>query len=175
MLAERGYDAATMSEIAARAGASIGSLYQFFPSKQCVTEALRQQYGEEIEHLWSQLEAEAKSLSLDRLADRLIDVTIRFVEGHAAFLAVLDAPRIARDRPVRRRLVDLLARLFRARRPRLPQQKARRIADVTLHIIKALNSAYARARAAERAAWVREYRAVLRSYWNSQMKGRSQL
>ena len=33
LFAEQGYDATTMTQIAQRAGASIGSLYQFFPSK----------------------------------------------------------------------------------------------------------------------------------------------
>ena len=40
VIAERGYGAATMTEIAARAGASIGSLYQFFPSKEVLADAL---------------------------------------------------------------------------------------------------------------------------------------
>ena len=33
IFAEVGYEAATMRDIAGRAGASIGSLYQFFPNK----------------------------------------------------------------------------------------------------------------------------------------------
>ena len=32
VIAERGFEAATMAEIAARAGAQIGSLYRFFPN-----------------------------------------------------------------------------------------------------------------------------------------------
>ncbi|MET1046071.1 MAG: helix-turn-helix domain-containing protein, partial [Hyphomicrobium sp.] len=33
IIAEKGYDGATMAEVAARAGAQIGSLYRFFPNK----------------------------------------------------------------------------------------------------------------------------------------------
>ncbi len=33
VIAERGYDAATMAEIGVRAKAPIGSLYRFFPNK----------------------------------------------------------------------------------------------------------------------------------------------
>ena len=40
---ERGYEGATMTEIAAQAGASIGSLYQFFPTKPLIAEALHVQ------------------------------------------------------------------------------------------------------------------------------------
>jgi hypothetical protein len=42
--AEKGYEAATMTAIAARAGASIGSLYQFFPTKDQIAGALLKSY-----------------------------------------------------------------------------------------------------------------------------------
>jgi len=41
---DRGTEAATMTEIAARAGASIGSLYQFFPNKSLLAQALRDRF-----------------------------------------------------------------------------------------------------------------------------------
>ena len=44
-----GYDAATMTAIAAKAGAPIGSLYQFFPNKEAITHALRTEYGKHYE------------------------------------------------------------------------------------------------------------------------------
>ncbi|HWY97272.1 MAG TPA: helix-turn-helix domain-containing protein, partial [Steroidobacteraceae bacterium] len=47
LIAEQGYDATTMTQIAERAGASIGSLYQFFPSKEVLAEAL---FGRYVEH-----------------------------------------------------------------------------------------------------------------------------
>ena len=37
---EKGFDATTMTEIAARAGASIGSLYLFFPTKAVLAQSL---------------------------------------------------------------------------------------------------------------------------------------
>ncbi len=40
VFAEKGYEAATMTEIAARAGAPIGSLYQFFPVKEALADTL---------------------------------------------------------------------------------------------------------------------------------------
>ncbi len=44
VFAQKGYEAATMTEIAARAGAPIGSLYQFFPVKEALADTLVQQY-----------------------------------------------------------------------------------------------------------------------------------
>src|ERR1700739_5084110 len=44
VFAEKGYEAATMTEIAARAGAPIGSLYQFFPVKDALADTLVQNH-----------------------------------------------------------------------------------------------------------------------------------
>src|SRR5581483_10554202 len=96
-IAAVGYDAATMSAIAERAGAPIGSLYQFFPNKQAITHALRTDYGKDYEARLIALEARAKELSLERLVGRLIDLSVDFVESHPAFLALLDAPSVTRS------------------------------------------------------------------------------
>ncbi|TIT08526.1 MAG: helix-turn-helix transcriptional regulator, partial [Mesorhizobium sp.] len=40
LFVERGFDAATMTEIAASAGAAIGTLYLFFPTKQAMAQAI---------------------------------------------------------------------------------------------------------------------------------------
>lgn len=40
LFARRGYDAVTMTEIAARSGTAIASLYRFFPSKEALADAL---------------------------------------------------------------------------------------------------------------------------------------
>jgi AcrR family transcriptional regulator len=48
-LAQVGYDAATMTAIAERAGASIGAVYQYFPNKEAIVLALRAAYGNEME------------------------------------------------------------------------------------------------------------------------------
>lgn len=47
-LAERGLDNTTTNHIAERAGVSIGSLYQYFPDKQALIEALLERMGRQI-------------------------------------------------------------------------------------------------------------------------------
>src|ERR1700761_2414411 len=44
VFAERGYEAATMTETAPRAADPIGSLYQFFPNKEALADTLVQNY-----------------------------------------------------------------------------------------------------------------------------------
>jgi hypothetical protein len=41
VLAESGYEAATMTEVANRAGASIGTVYQYFPNKEALVQATK--------------------------------------------------------------------------------------------------------------------------------------
>jgi AcrR family transcriptional regulator len=40
VIAEKGYEGATMAEIAARSGTKIGSLYRFFPNKESVADTI---------------------------------------------------------------------------------------------------------------------------------------
>jgi AcrR family transcriptional regulator len=48
IFAEVGFEAATMRDIAERAGASIGSLYQFYRNKDVVARAIKTQYCQEV-------------------------------------------------------------------------------------------------------------------------------
>ncbi|WP_245639904.1 helix-turn-helix domain-containing protein [Paraburkholderia heleia] len=47
---EKGYDAATMTEIAARSSTAIGSLYRFFPTKEALAEALLLRYAQQAKN-----------------------------------------------------------------------------------------------------------------------------
>jgi AcrR family transcriptional regulator len=72
VIAERGYEAATMAEIAARAGAQIGSLYRFFPNKEVLADALIQRYGELVDEAFGKIEDQIADLSISDLADDLV-------------------------------------------------------------------------------------------------------
>ncbi len=53
VFADRGYDAATTDEIARLAGTSIGSVYQFFPNKLSIFNAITLRYMERARALSS--------------------------------------------------------------------------------------------------------------------------
>src|ERR1700675_2029860 len=76
LFAEKGYDTTTMTQIAKRAGASIGSLYQFFPSKEVLAEALFARYVERVASMLEDLSKHAPGLSPQRLADKLVDLML---------------------------------------------------------------------------------------------------
>jgi AcrR family transcriptional regulator len=169
VIAEVGYEAATMSEIAERAGACVGSLYQFFPNKESLTQALRAQYARDLEDRWAFLSSEGKSLSLTKLIDRLINVTIEFVDAHPAFLKLLDAPSSTHNPLIRRLFRQRFAEYFVNQCPRLSKVEALRLATVTLQIIKALNTVYAEFKPEERPYFVKEFKAVLVCYLQSRI------
>ncbi len=171
VLAEHGYEAATMSAVARRAGASIGSLYQFFPNKAALAAALRNRYAKEYDESCGKLEEKLETVNPRRLVDHLITLNLVFVETHPAFVALLDAPHSTRiSEALRVRLRDRFARLVRARRPRMSKEKAGQVAMVTLHILRGLNQLYAEAPAARRSGLVAEFRAVLSEYLGSIMR-----
>ena len=73
LFAEKGYEATTMTEIASRAGAAIGSLYQFFPSKEALAEALFNRFAERAAAAFARVEELAPGRSPAELADLFID------------------------------------------------------------------------------------------------------
>jgi AcrR family transcriptional regulator len=173
VIAEAGYEGATMCAIAERAGASIGSLYQFFPGKPAITQALRSHYVEQFDQMCAPLAEQARTLNLETFVSHLIDLTVLFVDSHPAFLALLDAPRSTRTSPAIRNLLrERFAGFFLARKPRMSKAKALQLATVTLHIMKALNQLYTELSSDQRRTFIREFKVVLFSYLSARIEPR---
>src|ERR1700739_4128719 len=115
--AERGYEAATMTAIAARAGASIGSLYQFFPTKEQGASTLIEQYVIELEAAFDRLSEEVPLVDVSVVAARLTTLFVAFRTTYPAFVVLVDARDAAlpgatgvRDR-LRKRIASVVAAL----------------------------------------------------------------
>jgi len=115
VFADKGYDAATMTEIAAQAESSIGSLYQFFPTKDRIAQAL---IGQQTLDLRSRLDAMAQASprwSIDELSRRLCAALIEFRGEHPSFARLIDTPGVPEElvvavrRDMRAQLVQILA------------------------------------------------------------------
>ncbi|HWC96145.1 MAG TPA: TetR/AcrR family transcriptional regulator [Candidatus Sulfopaludibacter sp.] len=170
VIAEAGYESATMSAIAEHAGASIGSLYQFFPNKASITQALRTEYGKQFDTMCAPLADQAGRLELKPFVGRLIDVTVRFVDTHPAFLALLDAPRSTRTLPeIRNHILERFAGFFLAQQPRISKARAMRLATITMQIVKALNQIYSELPVDERRPVVQEFKSVLYFYLQARL------
>jgi AcrR family transcriptional regulator len=167
VISEHGYEAATMSEIAERAGASIGSLYQFFPSKQAIVQALRARYRDEFTKRWLPIERDFARLDPENFAARLMDMVIVFIDTHPAFAALLDAPRSTR---IPGSMTERVAGFVMSKKPKMPAKSAAQIAAVTLHMLKAFNHAWVEAAAPARAGLKREFRTALASYLSARLE-----
>jgi AcrR family transcriptional regulator len=91
VIEERGFEAATMAEIAARADAKIGSLYRFFPNKQAVVDALMKRYDEIIRAEYEAIHARAAGSTPEELADALIDLFVKLQPQTRAATTLLES------------------------------------------------------------------------------------
>src|SRR5260370_38991873 len=92
VIAQNGYEAATMTEIAEHAGASIGALYQYFPNKEAVVRALRARYGDEMDARWTILDKAPAELSVKGYVEHFVHVMVQFIEEHPSYIPLLEAP-----------------------------------------------------------------------------------
>jgi AcrR family transcriptional regulator len=96
-----GYNATTTNAIATRAKVPIGSLYQFFPDKAAIVQALAVRYTEQLHYRFAVFDSDALSrLPLSDYANQIIDLTNQFFTDypgyHAIFMQVQGAiPELA--------------------------------------------------------------------------------
>lgn len=145
VFAEKGFEAATMTEIAQRAGAAIGSLYQFFPSKETLADALVERYAARLGAALDGVAAAAGDLTPALLARSLVAAMLALGGDRTAAIALIDVRRDGGERRslyragLRRQVASILRRM--AERPGhqgLPPAKAEAAATVILHILKAV-------------------------------------
>lgn len=168
LFAEAGYDGLTMTEVAARSGSSIGALYNYFPDKRSLALTLAKLYTQELELRWKPLLEKADKLSHSEFAHSFIDTFTGFVQELPAYLKLVAAPvRLRRDPATRRASRQTIAKAFLAKHPRLPQEQATLIANVTIQIVAGMMTLYAEDDSASKNAIVAEFKKVLASYLES--------
>jgi AcrR family transcriptional regulator len=137
---DKGYEAATMTEIAARAGASIGSLYQFFPTKEALAHALMTQYTQALQQHLSQLATQADGWNDDQLGTQLIRLLVTFRRRQPAFAVLAEsvaALAAVRGLAIRQHLREGLQQLLARRVTHLSSSALRAAAVVVLQLMKA--------------------------------------
>jgi AcrR family transcriptional regulator len=142
VFAEKGYDAATMTEIAARAGAPIGSLYQFFPSKEALADTLVQNYVELLTADLEALESQGRNLSTAALIEGLFSLLRAHPRERAATLPLAETRMDERTRRETFRYVlrKRIAAILRARSHAMSAETAKDRAIVILQLMKAASS-----------------------------------
>lgn len=169
VFAEQGYEAATTNEIAARADTSIGSLYQFFPNKEALFQALLNQHREELRALFANLLAPDRiTLPTAEFVDRVMDALADFGASHIGFKQFfLDTP----TSPALAAMVvnldnEILTRVdegFAMRYPNLNPENRRLHTCIAITMIKSLLS-LAASNTAPRDKVLAEVKVVLSNY-----------
>jgi AcrR family transcriptional regulator len=138
LFTKNGYETTTMTQIAKHAGASIGSLYQFFPSKEALAEALFARYVERAVSMLEDLAKRAPGLSPLRLADRLIDLMLDIRSDRDAMAALSGSVSgiVERRKSLRGATRRQIAAILRAANPKLREKAAAEAAAMIAHVLK---------------------------------------
>ena len=166
VIAERGFEAATMAEIAARAGAPIGSLYRFFPNKEVLADALLRRFKSTIDAAFAAIDARARELSIAALVDALFALVDDLRGEIRPMAALLDAhsewsPKRSEFRSAVR---THIARTLMACRPGLDAQSAGDIAAILLQLMKMKSQLTREAADAENPRVLNELRKMTQLY-----------
>jgi AcrR family transcriptional regulator len=166
VIAERGFEAATMAEIAARAGAPIGSLYRFFPNKEVLADALLRRFKNTIEDAFAAIHAPARELSIAALVDALFALVDELRGEIRPMAALLDAHSnwSAKRSEFRSAVRTHIAGTLTACRPGLDAQSAGDIAAILLQLMKMKSQLTREAADAENPRVLNELRKMTQLY-----------
>jgi AcrR family transcriptional regulator len=175
VFAAKGFDAATMTEIAAQSDSSIGSLYQFFRTKEAVAEAL---VREQVDALWLRLDGlaeRAPALPTPELAHALAASLVEFRADHPSFATLVErpgppSPLVA---GVRRKVREQVEAILARHAPQADRRKLRAMAPVVQHVMKSAVQLRADLEGAELKAAARELDTMLVGYLVAQLAGAS--
>jgi AcrR family transcriptional regulator len=141
ILIDDGYGAFKTNLIAKRAGVSIGSLYQFFPNRFAVLNALADRYRERIaETLVANLTADTPDRPwpeiVENVIDRLADQWRSDWSFHSVWLAIRSTPELrAQEDVFRKELIDRTILMLLARiAPNLPPERRDAAGSVILEV-----------------------------------------
>lgn len=136
--AEEGFEAATMTEIAARAGASIGSLYQYFPAKDDVAAELHRRQLDAFAAMLEDLKERSSGKPLTQLADSLFEKLLGFLEENPSFAVVGNRRTIDPEvkKAARIRLRGLIGDLLASARPPVAEDRLKPLAALVLYLIR---------------------------------------
>ena len=176
LFAEVGYDKVTTNLIAARAGISRGSLYQFFPDKEAIAQAFAADATNQLHQVYDTLlSSEVMTLPLQAFLDTFVDRIMAFNRNYPGYLALelgstLSSPlaRVLADlqQGVQARLDALLAAYWPHSTPEqrhLPLMVSYRLFLALLPLAFSGDGEYQR-------AIVREMKVVLYRYWEPIME-----
>ena len=165
VFAEKGFDAATMTEIAARSGTAIGSLYRFFASKEALADALLLRYTQHVKEGLEEIGRQVPGMSAESVAGLLVDFMVALQAQRRYAVGLLDARGGSGDQRTRfrRAIRSGLAAILLKVSDKLTPARTRTMALVLLHLLKGVSLAKDEEPAVQ-AALTGEIRELVRLY-----------
>jgi AcrR family transcriptional regulator len=169
VFAEYGYEGTTTNAVAARAGASPGTLYQFFSNKETLAEALAERYLRQLDEIFA---PDIGRLPVPALVDQVIDPMMAFGVANPGFIALFIRPG-APDKlapsalHVYKAVLARVDELLESVAPQIPAGRRFRCAQVTVQVIKAMMPLVQTAEESERAALIGELKQIMTGYLGS--------
>ncbi|WP_236051588.1 TetR/AcrR family transcriptional regulator [Nonomuraea cypriaca] len=144
VIAEVGYPDMTTNQVAARAGMSPGSLYQFFRNKEEILDGLVSRYTDDRQEFWAaRLAVVTPDIPVETLVGQLVDESVKFKTESPAYWSLLHGTttgdRLATaSQRLHEDIVRHLAAMLLRRSPGLPEERALLTGTMMLALVKAV-------------------------------------
>lgn len=174
LIDELGYDGVTTTLIAERAGVAVGSLYQFFPDKRAVVQALTKQH---LDHFTGEIERRLDWEHLEHWwhgVDTIIDIYVemyRTIPGFSRvrFGDVIDIRLIEDGRDNNSVIAEQIAKVVAGKNNDVPVESLYRQITVASDIGDAILALAFRRKLFEEEEMINEAKQVVRAYLAGQM------
>lgn len=148
--------ALTMHKLAEAAQTSIGSLYHFFPDKECVITALEEKHSLAFQKLVGELvlipDSEWLPRSTKEVIDRVFEPFFRYANAHPEVF-YLDCGRDKKDEPTLRNLFD---KILSVRQPGIPARQRLLYAHMLESILVGPSQTFCRTSGIGKKEWTEE-------------------
>jgi AcrR family transcriptional regulator len=168
IFAEVGYEAATTEQIALRADTSIGSIYQFFPNKLALFNAIAARYLEKAREIFEHIVERASTRPWRTLIDEAVDA-FAALDREPGFRAVwmnwkLSAEFLEAGQALNREFARRAESLLTAHAPDTTPAKRALIATMVVEIMSAMTFLAVRSEPRMADAIVAETKTLLKRY-----------
>jgi len=179
VIAETGVEAATTNAIAAKAHTSVGSLYQFFPNKEAIVDALASRFNVELRELNDVvLSPEAvMHAPLHELVDGVVDGLLQYHETTPAYRHVYQATHHpdgapdAKDAELHKAVVNRVEQVLIVRAPSIDSHTKHLHATVAVLSVHALLGFAMTASVTMRVGIVQELKGMIVRYLEDAING----
>ena len=167
---EVGFEAATTHAIASRANTAVGSLYQFFPNKLAIFNALELRHVERVYVMWDKLSRpEIVKLPFADFIQTLVTQVQQLFENpisRIVFIQFFTSPNIFRniDSSFTQEAIQFMSELFMARNCKLTKERSLILAEICVNASNTLILFSLRSEKAHGQAIIIEIEALLKAY-----------